>query len=212
MFAGNRKRARLGAALMVAGGLLVLSAFSLFLYNDAEDRRASASATRIADALEAQIEARIDAGRRDDPPRAQDPFGTISVDGESYIGLLHMPALELSLPVMREWSYDKLKISPCRYSGSAEDDSLVIAAHNYRRHFGSIRRLSRGSELFFTDADGNANRYIVAAVETLEATDIAGMTSSGYDLTLFTCTYGGAARFALRCERAQSVSATGVYI
>jgi sortase A len=193
------KRARLGVALMVAGGLLVLSALSLFLYNDAEDRRASASATRIADALESRIEARADA---DAAGPSADPAGTISIDGERYIGLLRIPALELALPVMREWSYDKLKISPCRYSGSTEDDTMVIAAHNYRRHFGSIRRLPRGSELLFTDADGHTRRYLVADVETLEATDIEGMTASGYALTLFTCTYGGAARLAVRCAPA----------
>jgi hypothetical protein len=27
------------------------------------------------------------------------------------------------------------------------------------------------------------------------------MSASGYDLTLFTCTYGGAARIAVRCDR-----------
>ncbi|MDR2356117.1 MAG: sortase [Clostridiales Family XIII bacterium] len=208
-FAKDRGRARLGAAFMIAGGLLVLFALSLFLYNDAEDRRASASATRIADALEARIETRIEADAGG-AVYARDPAKTISVDGETYIGLLRIPALELSLPVMREWNYRKLKISPCRYSGSTEEDTMVIAAHNYRRHFGSIRLLSRGSAVYFTDADGNTNSYAVAAVETLEATDIEGMTSSGYALTLFTCTYGGAARVAVRCDRVESLSETGI--
>jgi sortase A len=105
------------------------------------------------------------------------------------------------LPVARDWNYERLKRSPCRYSGSIEDDTTVIAAHNYRRHFGSIGRLSRGDALTFTDAAGRESRYAVAEIETLKATEVEDMTESGYDLTLFTCTYGGAARVAVRCDR-----------
>jgi sortase A len=189
----NRKRAGLGLALMVAGGLLVLSALSLLLYNDLDDKRASENAARIAGALALEIKTHAKAGGGDK---------TISVDGEIYIGVLRIPALGLSLPVMRDWNYERLKISPCRYSGSADGDAMVIAAHNYRRHFGNIARLSPGDALSFTDADGNTTDYAVAEIETLEATAVRDMTESGYALTLFTCTYGGAARLALRCDRA----------
>ena len=41
------------------------------------------------------------------------------IEGNGYIGLLEIPALGLSLPVMSEWSYPNLKLAPCRYSGSA---------------------------------------------------------------------------------------------
>ena len=40
-----------------------------------------------------------------------------------------------------------------------------------------------------------ANKYGV------DATDIEGMVHSGYDLSLFTCNYGGKARVTVRCER-----------
>jgi sortase A len=206
-----RKRASLGAALMIAGGLLVLSALSLFLYNDFDDKRAFASASRIADALVFEIEARADTtpdNAADTAPEtapdaaadAGGESGTITVDGEVYIGVLRIPALGLTLPVARDWSYERLKISPCRYSGSIDEDTMVIAAHNYRRHFGNIRNLSRGDDLTFTDAAGRESRYAVAEIETIEATAVKDMTGSAYDLTLFTCTYGGVARVAVRCE------------
>jgi sortase A len=199
----NGGRSWFGVALMVAGGLLVLSAASLFLYNAVEDNRASAASLRIADELSARIEERAESSRdADDAPAADVPAAkAIYIDGETYIGVLRIPALNLSLPVMSDWSYDRLKISPCRYSGAAEDNTMVIAAHNYRRHFGSIHLLPYGSEMTFTDADGNTIIYAIADIETLEATDIKGMSMSDYDLTLFTCTYGGAARLAVRCDR-----------
>jgi sortase A len=200
--ANSRPRARrAGAAFMALGVLLVLSAGLLYLYNIADAGRAAEAALRVADTLTARIETRAEedaAGEAEDPRGTQ---GTISVGGEDYLGVLRIPALGLSLPVMQDWSYEKLKISPCRYSGSVADDTMVIAAHNYKRHFGKIHTLSRGDELIFTDVDGYAIRYGVAKTETLEATDFLAMTASGYDLTLFTCTYGGAARVALRCDR-----------
>jgi sortase A len=39
----------------------------------------------------------------------------------------------------------------------------------------------------------------VADLETLEPTDIEGMTTGDWDLTLFTCTYGNRYRLAVRC-------------
>jgi sortase A len=198
----NGGRSLFGVTLMVAGGVFILSAASLFLYNTAEDNRASAAALSIADELSARIEERAETARNaDDAPAPVVTAGAIYIDGETYIGVLRIPALNLSLPVMNDWSYDRLKISPCRYSGSAEDNTMVIAAHNYRRHFGSIHLLPYGSEMTFTDADGNTILYAIAEIETLEATDIKGMSASDYDLTLFTCTYGGAARLAVRCDR-----------
>jgi sortase A len=189
-------RAGPGAALMALGAALVLSAGLLFLYNLADAGRAAEAAMRVADTLTARIETRAE-----EDPAGEDPSDAIFVGGEAYLGVLRIPALRLSLPVMREWSYERLKISPCRYSGDTESDTMVIAAHNYKRHFGSIHTLSEGDELIFTDVNGHSIRYGVAERETLEATDVLRMTASGYDLTLFTCTYGGAARVTVRCDR-----------
>jgi sortase A len=183
---------------MLLGGLLVLSAVSLFAYNSMEDRRAADASGRIAGALAAQIAARTEGGT--DGAGADGTDAGLSVDGEAYMGILDIPALGLSLPVMNDWSYARLRISPCRYSGSLED-GIVIAAHNYRRHFGRIHLLSYGDALSFTGARGNTVGYAVADIETLEATAVEDMSESGYALTLFTCTYGGSARVAVRCDR-----------
>jgi sortase A len=128
---------------------------------------------------------------------------TIDIDGNAYIGWLDIPALSLSLPVMSQWSYENLNIAPCRYSGSAYLDNLVIAAHNYKSHFRTIKNLTAGDQVTFTDADGNVFLYEVAEVEQLFPTDVEAMEESGYPLTLFTCTVGGSYRVAVRCNRAE---------
>lgn len=43
--------------------------------------------------------------------------------------------------------------------------------------------------------------YKVAEFEELLPTDVEKMESSGYDLTLFTCTYGGRYRVTVRCVK-----------
>ena len=55
--------------------------------------------------------------------------------------------------------------------------------------------------MFFTDMNGVVTRYVVAQTEVLDGTDISGMLSGGWDLSLYTCTYGGSARFTVRCSQ-----------
>lgn len=76
----------------------------------------------------------------------------MTIDGQEYIGYLELPTLDLSLPVMSQWSYPRLRIAPCRYWGNAYDDTLVILAHNYDRHFGRIKNLAIDDPVQFVDA------------------------------------------------------------
>lgn len=124
---------------------------------------------------------------------------TQEIDGQDYIGTLVIESLGLSLPIISEWSYPRLQIAPCRYAGSAYLDNMVIAAHNYKSHFGHLKNLSQGDTVTFTDIDGNVFNYQVVEIETLSLYSIQEMTSGDWDLTLFTCTIGGQARVAIRC-------------
>lgn len=124
-----------------------------------------------------------------------------SIDGQDYIGILEIPSYELHLPIISEWSYRRLKIAPCRYHGSAYTDDLVIAAHNYKSHFGNLQNLKEGDTVIFTDMDGNIFHYQVVEREILAPTDIQAMEAGDWNLTLFTCTIGGADRVTVRCDR-----------
>ena len=123
------------------------------------------------------------------------------INGHEYIGFVSIPSLELELPVMSDWTYPQLQIAPCRYSGSLYSDDLVIMAHNYPKHFGKLFDLRFGDILLFTDMDGESVTYEVAALDILESGAIEEMTAGDFDLTLFTCTYGGQSRVTVRCDR-----------
>lgn len=130
---------------------------------------------------------------------------TVTVDGVTYVGYLYVPALDLSLPVQSTCSMDALEISPCRYAGSIYSDDLVIAGHNYRRHFSPLRYLPAGSEIDFVDVEGSCTVYELSYVEDLQPDEVDHLKekSEDYDLTLFTCQIGGRSRYTMRCKRTE---------
>lgn len=117
------------------------------------------------------------------------------------IGILEIPSINIKLPVLSTWSYSLLKKAPCRYTGSIYLDNMVIAAHNSEAHFKKISNLQKGDIVTFTDAVGNVFTYSVAGIELLKPDEVDNMTNGQWLLTLFTCTYGGASRVTVRCEK-----------
>ena len=117
------------------------------------------------------------------------------------IGILEIPSINIKLPVLSTWSYSLLKKAPCRYTGSIYLDNMVIAAHNSEAHFKKISNLQKGDIVTFTDAVGNVFTYSVAGIELLQPDEVDNMTNGQWPLTLFTCTYGGASRVTVRCEK-----------
>lgn len=183
---------------MVIGTALIMAALSLFLWNAWADRRAG---ERSQEALQQLFEYTEEEGGRADPYDPSVPEKVI--DGWSYMGCLDIPSLGLKLPVMSDLSYPGLKIAPCRYTGSPVTDNLVIAAHNYSRHFGKLGDLVMGDAVYFTDLRGTVYAYEAEEIDLLHPEDVEEMTDSGYALTLFTCTYGGQSRVTVRCRRAE---------
>lgn len=195
-------RKKIGFIFMGIGAVLVVAALALLLFNRAEDKNAGNAADEILSAVMAAIEEPLPTG--DENGEDEPEMTVVDIDGYGYIGYLTIPALDLKLPVMSEWDDTRLKTAPCRYYGSVKTNDLVIAGHNYDRHFGRLKNLRTGDNVFFTDMDGVTAAYEVTEVEELQPTEIGQMLESGYDLTLYTCTYGGQSRVTVRCSRAGS--------
>ena len=187
-----------GTICIFIGLLLIAAALFLAYYNVRQERMAEKSSQNSLKKLTSEVQDMEEAvPDYKDFPEMEMPQKEI--DGQSYIGVLDIPVLELSLPVISDWSYPKLKIAPCRYEGSAYTDNLIIAAHNYNCHFGNLKTLQTGEIVTFTDIDGNIFHYEVAELEILEPFAVEDMKSGDWDLTLFTCTYGGQQRVTVRC-------------
>lgn len=210
---GN-KAVRKGRICIALGLLLIVTAACMTGYNLWDDARASASASEGYERLEALIpkaeavwQPTNNAEEVWYPDYVLNPdmeMPAIEIDGNEYIGTLEIPALELSLPVLSEWSYPNLKLAPCRYTGSVYKDNMIIAAHNYTRHFGNLKELAIGDTVLFTDSDGNVFSYAVSELEQLLPTAIEEMQSGDWALSLFTCTVGGQYRVVVRCAPASN--------
>ena len=214
-----KRKSKAGTILISTGLLLLAAALLLVGYNLYDEYRAGQTANHVLEALQQQMPEPISDDLRTTensileqtelPDYILNPdmeMPTQEMEGNDYIGVLEISSLELSLPVMNEWSYPRLKLAPCRYSGSAYTGNLVIAAHNYRTHFGPIKNLTVGAQVTFTDVKGRRFSYEVSAVETIEATSVEDAVSNAWDLTLITCTPGGQARVAVRCLRADKMA------
>lgn len=178
---------------MIIGLLLIAAALLLTVYNVWDSERAG----KVSDAVTEKL--KLEIGNQNAENTGEMPM--VRIDGNDYIGLLEIPSLELALPVMADWSYEKLQISPCRYAGSYYNDDLVIAGHNYIRHFSSLKRVEIGADVYFTNAAGEVFHYAVSNVETLQPAQVEDMVNGDWDLTLFTCNIGGRSRCTVRCIR-----------
>ena len=223
-----------GIVFVALGAVLLMAALLLALYNEYVDLRAGESSHEILEELQTMIDKRILENREaerhqsesvsslettetqsiadavndekptEDPPSEQ-MYGTMLVGGYECIGYLDIPKLDLLLPVLSDWDYSRLNAAPCRHFGSVFEDNLVIAGHNYKRHFSYLSKLSSGDEVKFCDTDGTVHEYTVASVENVNADAVDSVQNSGHALVLYTCTFVGDVRAVVFCDRVGDV-------
>ena len=215
---------KLGIVCILLGAALIGSALLLFGYHRAEDAHAGTASQEAVSEIQKQIEQAQTVAMETQVTNQEDninhspepsmdeilesddePYttGPVTMVGDyEYIGVLDLPARNLSLPIMSDWDYERLKMAPCRQFGSAATDDLVIAGHNYINHFGSLGMLKAGDSVTFTGTDGAVNTYVVSETATISPTETEKVTESGYPLVLYTCTYGRQSRIVIYCSRA----------
>ena len=191
----------IGVICVFLGIACLLSAIGFAVYNRWEDKDAKAIAQELlADAQSIIEEKQPQQQLPNDPETELAEMPTVKVGSYDCIGILSVPVLDLELPVLTDWSYAKLKQAPCHYYGTYYEKDFVIAAHNYKSHFGRLSQLQKGDLVIFTDVNGADHCYEVVLFETLSKEATREMIASGFDLSLYTCTPGGASRVTVRCN------------
>ena len=190
--------------LIITGLLLISAALLLTAFNVGREMRGS------ADSAEALQHLSFGAGSAGYLQVPEKELPSMHVNDIDYVGALEIPSLGLQLPVAAYWDTGFAKSAPCRYTGSPYTGDMIIAGHNYRQHFGKLRTLKMGAEIYFTDLDGNTFEYRAVSMESVDGRDVEAMKKGGtadsaagiqdtWDLTLFTCNFSGRARIAVRC-------------
>ena len=208
-------RSRRGLALILAGVICLLSAAGFAVYNVLDAKRAEQSAAEgLAAIMEVFGSSGAEASTGEGGANTSDPSGrtypsqtpkelkTVEKDGHVYVGIIEIPSLGLSLPVLYDWSYDNLRIAPCRYAGSCYTGDMVLCAHNSVSHFGPLLSADIGAEVDFTTVLGETFRYVIVNRETLQPGETERLVTAddNWQLTLFTCYLGGVTRCVIRCE------------
>ena len=199
-----------GVFCIILGICCLRSSIGFIVYNHREEKNAQNTSKNILQDVRENIldntceESTSEESDRDESAEIHvdipQKMLTAQVDGYDCIGVLSIPVLELELPVLTDWSYTKLKIAPCHYFGSYYEKDFVIAAHNYQSHFGRLSALQPNDLILFTDISGTVYCYEVVLLETLPGNATEEMITSGFDLSLYTCTPGGASRVTVRCK------------
>lgn len=139
--------------------------------------------------------------KTDEGAPAKKTLPVVTIDGYPYDGYLSIPAIDLEMPVVDSCNEEYLEYFLCRFYGDPYDGGMVIAGHNYRKTFRKIKELQIGDQVLLTTMDGEQFLYTVADIEIIEGTGTGQMLGGSWDLTLFTCTFGGKERYTVRCTK-----------
>lgn len=208
------KHMKHGCILVALGLCMVLAGTAMYMMYQKQDELAGQNANALLEQFNANRHFFIEAPELpgtdlppENPPDAtvvpeetQPPeMPELHYSGYSIIGILRIPALDMELPVLKDWSYDLLNVAPCRYSGSLAEGNLIVMGHNYVSHFTPLHYIELGTTVEFEDAWGTVHCFAVEARETLHKTRGEDLPSE-YPLSLFTCTAGGQSRLVIRCS------------
>lgn len=214
-----------GALLLIAGLILVAAASVLYLLNEQQDEMAGQTAVILLEQLQLNEPVReagnpvpsappsdaahpsvpaapteeLTPANPEDVPEQPSAMPVKLVAGYESVGVLRIPALGIELPILDNWDYDRLKLAPCRYTGSAAGGDLILMGHNYRSHFKALYQVEPGTKVTFTDVNGVCYSYTVDRIDTIKGTETEKLPAD-YALSLFTCTPGGQSRLVVRCR------------
>lgn len=204
-----KSKHRFGTLPILLGCCCLVVAAALYGYNGWVSARAAKASDKLTGKLSSLLQDTGRAGSADGvDPLLGNPDSTgssatsssLNVNGHETIGIISLPTIDITLAVLSTWSYPNLNVSACRYSGTP-DGKMVLLAHDYDRHFGRIHELKPGDSVQFTSTDGRVYRYQVTGTEIRGKYELSEILSGDWDLTLFTCTYGGENRVVVRCKR-----------
>lgn len=108
------------------------------------------------------------------------------------IGLIEIPKINISYPILSNADEDILKISVCRFSGPLPNriGNLCIAGHNYKNNmmFSRLDELNINDKIYISDLNKNKLEYtIYSKYTTLENDWSCTSESNNIEITLITC-------------------------
>jgi len=120
-------------------------------------------------------------------------FSILKLSNEiSVIGLIEIPKLNISYPILSESKENFLKISVCRFSGPLPNrkGNLCIAGHNYKNNlmFSNLNKLNINDSIYITDLNNTKLEYIVYDKFKIKQNNLdCTLDRNIVEITLITC-------------------------
>ena len=122
------------------------------------------------------------------------------IGGEEFICLLEIPIFDLTLPVSADWEKKALNAYPCRFWGSAYNDTLMVGGADTEGQFDVLSMLDLGDEILVVDLTGAEYAYCVERIDRSKSAEAEKLYDPDYDLTLFVRDTYGLDYIIVRCK------------
>lgn len=122
-------------------------------------------------------------------------------------GIIDIPKINLSCPIINDYSESNLNIAPTKYVGPEinEVGNFVIVGHNNwnREFFSNLNKLENGDIITLTDHNNVSQNYKVYSISEIKQNDFSCLnqdTNGQVELTLITCIkYNKNKRLVVKC-------------
>ena len=91
----------------------------------------------------------------------------------------------MKLPIYSSWEDGSVAKYPCRFWGSAYDNSLIVGGSDRKGQFDFCSRLDLGDKIRITDMTGTEFSYEVVRIDRRKQADLQTFEEVDCDLTLF---------------------------
>jgi len=140
------------------------------------------------------------------PDGASTYLETVNLSGYEVTGILQIPDLNRSWPIIASGDPVAAAKIPSIYGGNPASGNLVIADSADNRQFASLKDLPDGSEVVFTDISGREYRYQLATVETVPSGKLSAISRhrERWDAAIITPNFSGRSQIVTRLVKAEN--------
>lgn len=131
---------------------------------------------------------------------------TVNLSGYEVTGILQIPDLNRSWPIIASGEVAATARIPSIYGGNPASGDLVITDSASNQQFARLKDLPDGSKVVFTDISGREYRYQLATVETVPSEKQSAISRhrERWDAAIFTPNFSGRGQIVTRLVKSEN--------
>lgn len=140
------------------------------------------------------------------PGNASPYLETVNLSGYEVTGILQIPDLNRSWPIIASGDPAATAKIPSIYGGNPASGDLVISDSTGNQQFAELKNLPDGSKVVFTDISGREYRYQIATVETVPSSKLSAISRhrERWDAAIITPNFSGRGQIVTRLVKSEN--------